>query len=272
MKIVNLIEDTPGASACRFEHGLSFYIETASHKLLLDTGASGAFIENALQKGIDLSALDTVVLSHGHYDHTGGLLALLEINPNAAVYIHKNAVGAFYNCRHTPPKYIGMDARIVELPQVVWVDGDLKIDDELSLFTGVTGRRLWPRGNEVLRKRVGGAFVQDEFDHEQYLVLTEGDDRRVLLSGCAHNGILNILYAYRERYGGAPTHVISGFHTTKPEPTKEDDALVAAIATELSDTDTVYYTGHCTGEHQLEIFKSILKARLVTLHSGDEIL
>ncbi len=271
MKIVNLIEDTVGDSGCRAEHGLSFYIETEGHRLLLDTGATDAFIENAAQKGIDLSAVDTVVLSHGHYDHTGGLLAFVEINPSAAIYIHKNAVGAFYNCRHTPQKYIGMDPRIADLPQVIWVDGDLKIDDELSIFTNARGRRLWPRGNEVLKKRVGDEYVQDEFDHEQYLVVNEGE-RRVLLSGCAHNGILNILDTYRELYGGAPSHVISGFHTMKPEYSDADDSLVAQIASELFDTDTVYFSGHCTGEHPLEILKRIMKNKLVTLHSGDEIL
>ncbi len=271
MKIINLIEDTAGERGCLYEHGLSFYIETAHHRLLLDTGASGAFIENAAEKGIDLTAVDTVVLSHGHYDHTGGLLAFAELNPNAVIYVHKNAVGEFYNCRHTPPKYIGMDARIADLPQVVWVDGDLKLDNELSLFTGVRGRRLWPRGNEVLKKRVGDEYVQDEFDHEQYLVVTEGE-RRVLLSGCAHNGILNILDACLERYGGAPTHIVSGFHTVMPEYTAADDELVAQIAAELLKHDTVYYTGHCTGEHPMQILKSIMGEKLVTLHSGDEIL
>ena len=192
MKIENLIEDTKGVNGCHHEHGLSFYIETENHKLLLDTGATDAFLDNAIVLGIDLKKVDTVIISHGHYDHTGGLLAFTAINPSAKIYIQKAACGEFYNYRNQEEKYIGMDKRISELPQVVFLEGDLQIDNELSIFTGVTGRKLWPKGNEILKKKCGSEFVQDDFCHEQYLVITEGEER-VLLSGCAHNGILNIM-------------------------------------------------------------------------------
>ncbi len=270
MKITNLIEDTEGVCDCLYEHGLSFYIETAKHKLLLDTGATDAFLRNAGKKGIDLTAVDTVIISHGHYDHAGGLLAFTKINPHAKVYIHKNAVGEFYNLKNGGSKYIGMDQAIAALPQVVFLEGDLKIDETLSLFTGVKGRKLWPRGNEVLKKKQSNTLVQDEFDHEQYLVVTEGA-RRVLLSGCAHNGILNILDAYRTRFGGEPTHVVSGFHTTRPVYSSEDNDILEDTARALAATNTVYYSGHCTGEYPLKKMKAILGEKLVTLHSGDEI-
>ena len=74
MKIVTLMEDTPGKQQCYFEHGLSLYIETRKHRLLFDTGASQKTIENAVKMGIDLTKIDTVIISHGHYDHAGGLL------------------------------------------------------------------------------------------------------------------------------------------------------------------------------------------------------
>ncbi len=270
MKLVNLIEDTPGESGCLFEHGLSFYIETAHHKVLLDTGATDAFLANAERKGIDLAAIDSVIISHGHYDHTGGLLAFAKRNPRAKIYIHKNATGAFYNLKNGQTKYIGMAPELAALGQVVFLDGGCRIDEELSIFTGVRGRRLWPRGNEVLKKKLGETFVQDEFDHEQYLVVSEGK-KKVLLSGCAHNGILNILDAYRALYGGAPTHVISGFHTMKQAYTAEDDVIIEETARELAKTDTVFYSGHCTGEYPLQILKRSLGEQLVVLHSGDEI-
>lgn len=75
MRIITLIENTPGAPGCVHEHGLCLYIETARHTLLMDTGATGAFADNAATLGLDLTRVDTVVLSHGHYDHAGGPFA-----------------------------------------------------------------------------------------------------------------------------------------------------------------------------------------------------
>ena len=89
MKIINLMEDTKGIEGCKFEHGLSFYIETKQHKLLLDTGATDAFLENAKYMGIDLTQVDTVILSHGHYDHSGGILPFSQINAKADIYMQK---------------------------------------------------------------------------------------------------------------------------------------------------------------------------------------
>ena len=271
MRIVNLIEDTKGVDNCVYEHGLSFYIETKQHKLLLDTGATDAFLQNAKNLGIDLTMVDTVVISHGHYDHTGGILAFASINPNAKIYIQKSAQGAFYNYRNQEEKYIGMDEKVSALQQVIFLEGDCKLDEEISIFTGVTGRKLWPKGNEILKRKCGDEFLQDDFCHEQYLVISE-DDKKVLLSGCAHNGILNILEKYAQLYGANPTYVISGFHMMKKdEYTKEDTQMIEETANILSKMDTKFYSGHCTGEYPLEVLKSILKEKLTAIHSGETI-
>ena len=195
MRIVNLIENTPGAEGCLYEHGLSFYIETENHKLLVDTGASDAFIKNAHTLGIDLTKVDTVILSHGHYDHSGGILPFTVLNPTARIYMQKNAANDFYHKNENLEKYIGIDKEIGKLPQVTWVEKDFVIDEELTLFGSVTGRRLWPQGNLELKEYVDGTFLQDTFSHEQYLVLTNGEEK-LLVSGCAHNGVLNILEKY----------------------------------------------------------------------------
>ncbi len=271
MKIVNLIEDTPGTAGCHAEHGLSFYIETAHRKLLLDTGASDAFLDNAKRRGIDVTAVDTVIISHGHYDHAGGVLAFASCNPHAKIYIHRHAIGAFYNRKYDTPKYIGMDARIAALPCVTFLSGDMTLDDGITVFSGVHGTRLLPRGNRTLQKKCDVGFVPDTFDHEQYLAITEGDVR-VLLSGCAHNGILNILDAYKARFGTLPTHVISGFHTVKADYTEEDDRIITETAAALAAMPTVFYTGHCTGDSALSILQSVMTTNLHILHSGDTVL
>lgn len=268
MKILTLIENTSGNPACACEHGLSVYIETIKHKILLDTGASDAFLQNARKLNVDLTKVDILVLSHGHYDHAGGIMAFSEINPRARIYMKETAACDYYHGQ----RYIGIDKRISKLPQVHLVDQDEKIDDELSVFSHVTGRRFFAQSNLSLTKRIAGTDVQDFFDHEQYLVITQ-NQTRILLSGCAHNGILNILDQYQTLYGGLPQIVISGFHMMKKTAyTEEEVTVIRKTADELSAMPTVFYTGHCTGEAAYAIMKSIMGNKLLPLHSGTPVV
>lgn len=264
MKINVIIEDTCGNSKCISEHGLSIYVETKQHKILVDTGATDAFLKNAGELGIDITKVDTVIVSHGHYDHAGGLLSFTKKNPHAYIYIQKGALNDFYHGE----RYIGIDKRIAELPQLHLLDEDCKIDDELFLFTGITGRRFWPQSNLALTKRENDVDRQDDFCHEQCLVVREGEES-ILLSGCAHNGILNVLDRYEEIFGCIPKRVISGFHMMKKtDYTAEEIASIQSTAEKLREMGTVFYTGHCTGKKAFDLMKPIMGERLIQIHSG----
>ena len=91
MRIYTLMEDTACAPDFVCEHGLSFYIEANGQKLLFDMGQTDLFLKNAAALGADLSAVDTAFVSHGHYDHGGGLAAFLKVNDHAPVYVHEKA-------------------------------------------------------------------------------------------------------------------------------------------------------------------------------------
>ena len=267
MRIITLMENTPGAPGCVHEHGLSLYIRTPRHRLVLDTGATGAFADNAAALGIDLTTVDTVVLSHGHYDHAGGLLRMAELAPGAPIWIRQGAGQDFYHGE----KYIGMDKGILALPQVRFVQADLRLDEELFLFGGITGRRYWPQSNLALRVMQNGLPVQDNFAHEQCLVV-EAEGKRVLLSGCAHNGILNILDRYTEIFGGDPDVVVSGFHMKKgTDYTPEEWQVIEDTAHALLEHKCLFYTGHCTGRPAQERMQQIMGDRLRSLHSGEEL-
>ncbi len=148
MKIITLVEDTKGVDGCGYEHGLSLYIETQNHKLLMDCGTTDMFLKNAEVLGIDISQVDSVFLSHGHYDHSGGIIPFTKCNSKAKIYLQKTAGEDYYHLTEEIEKYAGIDKKILELPQSVLLEGDKKIDEELFVYSNISGERCLPKGNQ----------------------------------------------------------------------------------------------------------------------------
>ena len=276
MRIINLIENTEGIEGCAFAHGLSFYVETEKHKLLLDLGPSEETIKNAEALKIDLTVVDTVILSHGHYDHSGGIIPFSKVNKSACIYMQKSAVDDYYADDGEEAlerfRYIGIDKDIAKLPQVKFLEGDLKIDDELEIFVISKRSHELPFTNKKLLIRSNDEYARDNFTHEHFLVIHQ-NGKSILISGCAHNGILSILDAFKEKYGKAPDMVISGFHLNKKSDYSEDEIKeIENIAKELKNYPTQFVTCHCTGLIAYDVMKNIMGESLTYVHSGEEVL
>lgn len=276
MRIINLVENELGETGCEAAHGLSFYVETKNHKLLFDTSPSEVVLRNAQKLGVDLTAVDIVILSHGHYDHSGGIIAFMELNPNAKIYMQHNAGGDYYayDGEDKGFRYIGIDKKILSLPQLQLLKGDTKIDDELQLFT--VDKRVFPlpSTNKRLRELCNGQYIQDEFHHEQNLLLT-ADGKKILFCGCAHNGILNVMETLERKFGSdlLPDLVIGGFHLMKrTEYSQADTAEVTEIANRLKDYKAHFATCHCTGLPVFNQMKEIMGDQLTYVRSGDEVV
>ena len=249
MKIVTLMENTSCREDLCFEHGLSLYIETDTHKILFDAGQSAAFADNAEKLGVDLRKVDFAVLSHGHYDHSGGLGRFLEINGTASVYVSRYAFEPHYSANG----YIGMDPALQTNARICYVAEETRLAEGISLHSIDTV----PMDTAGLLVVENGIRKPDDFRHEQYLLLEE-KGKRILISGCSHKGILNIMDAFR------PGVLIGGFHFMKTE----DEALLRDAAEKLLQYDTVYYTGHCTGLTQYDYLKTIMGGRLHYIAAG----
>ena len=132
MIIKTLVENTSISENLKSEHGLSLYIETKKSKLLFDTGASSMFLENADKLNVDLCNVDLAVISHGHYDHGGGLKTFLSKNKKAKVFLNEKAFGKHWTFKsNSEKKYIGLDEALMPNNQFVFVGENFVINDEM---------------------------------------------------------------------------------------------------------------------------------------------
>ena len=204
MKIVTLLENTACREGLRADHGLSLYIETPRHKILFDMGPNSDFLANAQALGVDLAAVDTAVLSHGHYDHGDGLPAFAR-HARAEVLIHMDAFGDFYAVEEgKEPRYIGLDPDLWQIEsRVLPTGGLLRLDEELTLFADEGDDFPALAASSKIHVQTGEGFQPDDFHHEQNLLIQAGG-KAVLIAGCAHRGIVNILagaYDLQGNYG-----------------------------------------------------------------------
>lgn len=272
MLITALVENSTVSSEYNAEHGLCLYVETSRHKLLFDLGGDELFLENAYKLHIDIAAVDTVILSHGHSDHGGGLKRFLGENSRAKVYAHARAFEPHYAKFLGFKLPIGLDESLLGHERIHLLSGDTVLDDELRVFTALPGECLLPAGNTALLRKENGGYVRDDFTHEQNLIITEGNTA-CLFAGCAHRGALNILDQAKSLLGRAPEYFIGGFHLRNPLFGKSDSReTIQALASELTQYPTDYYTCHCTGGKAYRLMSSILGDQLHSISTGASVM
>ncbi len=275
MKITTLLENTSCRADVVHAHGLSQYVEMSTHKILFDMGPGPAIVDNARALGVDLTLVDTAVLSHAHDDHSGGLAAFLSINKTAQVYLSRAAMGDYYAMDSgKAPIFIGVpeEVKIYE-SRLTFTGDELEIDDTLRLFSDVKTTDYRSHANDKLKEKQGEEYAMDAFRHEQNLLICE-DGKAVLLAGCSHRGVVNILRRAEELLGRSPDAVFAGFHLHKPGTNEtEPQELVKSVGRELlARKSTVYYTGHCTGQEAFAILKEQMGNRLHYMTGGGTVV
>ncbi len=257
MKITALTENTSSREDLGSEHGLSLFVETKETRLLFDMGQSGLFAKNAEKLGVDLREAELAVLSHGHYDHGGGLPVFLAMNDRAPVFLSRYAFDEVYNAEG---RYIGLDPALKTEPRLVFTGEETELSPSLHLYACNERERKHPIDSAGLTVKREGKLVPDDFRHEQFL-LAEEHGTRVLFSGCSHKGILNLIEWFR------PDVLVGGFHLMKTAPGEDLEPFVRA----LGSCGAELFTCHCTGQAQFDYLRERMD-NLYYLSVGERIV
>jgi 7,8-dihydropterin-6-yl-methyl-4-(beta-D-ribofuranosyl)aminobenzene 5'-phosphate synthase len=276
MEVTILIDNNPHPELNLLtEHGLSIYFEADGFKWLFDVGASERFYTNALSMGINVEDIDYLVLSHGHFDHTGGLEKFIKVNHKAHIVMSAQIEGKnFYSYRHQSKRNIGINQSIVtqNINRFILSDGNMRISKRVGLVCVIPGIYETPKANNKLTQSDPDGEKPDEFKHEVALAVRTAKGI-VVFSGCSHNGLLNILEACSNYYnhsniiaciGG--THLIDGDSINVFESAEEINKIGRSIISLYPNMQLI--TGHCTGIKAKKQLSIILGDNSKSFHSG----
>lgn len=271
MRIRVLVENT-GNEFVEGEHGLSLMIEYEGEKYLLDAGSTSLFMTNAEKLGEEILDISKCILSHGHYDHSGGFAEYLSKNGQATLYMMETAIGEYYSGSGGNIHYIGLSEELVKnfkeqfsyvrkctqlAPGVMIVPHQIRGLDKIG-----ERAKLYRKENEY--------YVPDDFAHEMSLVF-ETEKGLVICNSCSHAGASNIIREVQEALSEKSVYAfIGGLHLKGLTLTEEE---VSRLCESLKGTGLKYlYTGHCTGEAAFQLLKRHMGAQVEALYSGKEIL
>ena len=268
MKITILLENTVADERLECEHGLSVLVQMQNAVVLFDTGSSGMFLRNAEKMGIDLTQVTHAILSHGHYDHAGGIPEFLSINKTASVYLRKEALSPTYAIRaNGDADYIGVPEKLADSSRLVFSHDGMTLAPGVTLHSDFKLSEPIPDTNNGLVKVEKGQMIPEDFIHEQAASLTE-DGKTLLLTGCSHHGIINIMKDYYQKTGAFPDLVLGGFHLHSHTRGKAEDHIIQHTADYLAGTSSTYLTCHCTGQPSFDALKQLLGDQLQYASAG----
>ncbi|MEM0217456.1 MAG: MBL fold metallo-hydrolase [Candidatus Nezhaarchaeales archaeon] len=275
IEILILVEDYAGFTPLLGEHGLSalitLYYDDDVRKVLFDVGGSGrAFLENVKDLKVNLSGVDVIVLSHRHYDHTGGLPKLIEVLKGKPLVAHPALTRP---CLYVSNKLVRLDVGLpVEARRALNEFELLLIEEPLEVAPGVwflgEVERFYNNSYAIknFKTIVSGKVVDDLIPDDSGLAI-KMKDKVVVLAGCSHSGILNMVRQAKNVTGVSRAIVIGGLHLINVD----DDVLNDVVNKLVVEGVEEVYVGHCTGlKGESELLKKF-KEKMHKLHSGYKI-
>lgn len=266
MKIRILTENTVYRRGLFGEHGLSLLIEANGKKILFDTGQSDVYIKNAKKLKEDLSDLDGIVLSHGHYDHCGGMEFFPQMEQCPPLYVREGAFQDKRHCKAGKYEVIGIDWQQEDYPgQIIETGNRYDLGDGFTLIGNIgyeTDFEPMPDGFFIVLD--GMDAIPDLMSDEQLLVV-ETEKGLSLFMGCSHMGVINCIKRVQKEFPGKRIHsILAGMHL-KAVPKSRIERTIE----ELQKMDFDYLIPvHCTGLSAIVQMKQALGDRCLLAEAG----
>lgn len=280
MRVVMLIENTAVSQKLFVEHGMSLFVENKGGYTLFGTGFGSKLINNAKRMKLPMEKVTKAVIPHNHFSYTGGIDNLLITNPDMKIYALRAA-----NCKPVQKKGFLSDP-MGDLQEKVKKHRDSfvlfkafqQIDKGFFLLKDEIKDKSFYIIDKNAKIKRGESYVPDEMDHECFAAVFPGrrkTDGCVIIGGCAHCGIPNMVGTVRRNWGDVPIlSIISGMHFISGNAKKMtvDSEFIQRTAEEIKKLDVgVIYTCHCTGLKGYEELKIYLGNQLQYLQTGEEL-
>lgn len=274
LKITALAENISTDEQLKADFGLSLYIEFGNKKILLDTAGTGKCLENAEALGIDLHSLDAIVLSHGHFDHTDGIISLIENGvTNVPVYISRYAFSERYWRRTDDgefyfPTMAGISPSYLQRKQVPFralCTDCYELGENIYILTNIGRSCEFETVCPDDFVKLGNDYIIDDYRDECVLVINTPSGLAVL-TGCGHHGIINIISHIEKMFGKPVTAFIGGTHLVAFGEERTELTIEALKSSNLK----LLCAGHCTGPYAMKAFSEKLPF-FKPLHTGTTI-
>jgi len=269
IKITVLVEDRSSRPEIRAEHGIALLLEFGGERWLFDTGQSGLVVDNARGLGIDLKNINGIILSHGHYDHTGGLKSVLDKTGEMDVYAHPGIFLERFRLEKSgqlSPIGIPFPRHLLEESggRFSLAETGREISPGIYLSGEIPRLTSFEQGDPLLVVKEGYRSIPDPFIDDQFILLDD-DDGVIMITGCCHSGLINSLIEVRKLYPGKRIKaIIGGLHLRAADPEK----LSMVIGRLQPFVPEEIIAGHCTGERAETALSGAFGSRFHSLTGG----
>ncbi|MBF4691839.1 MBL fold metallo-hydrolase [Fusibacter ferrireducens] len=264
MEFLTLMDNIVYGEVLTAEHGLSFLIKAGGKKILFDTGQTGAILHNASYLNEELETVDLVVLSHGHYDHCGGLESFLKVNHTAKIYLKSKAMEKKYRRDYSS---VGFELQkpLSEYPnEFIFIEDNVEIAPGILLVGHINKYVETFDSMDSFFVKEDQNYIMDPFQDELFMIISE-KDKHYLFTGCSHKGILNIIKSSLELLEDAPLEFVAGgMHF--------NGKIVNVLDQYIEQFERLnvkhFYVNHCTGIEGYMKFKNRLNTDVTYAFTG----